>query len=77
MRRRRAVTLELGRVDGPVRKEAIADLSPGLARSYAQKTRKTLTRDMNWLVKRGFLERGQDGYRARVETMQAFRPARA
>ena len=77
MRRRREVTLALGRVGGPVRKKAIADLSPGLARSYAEKTRKTLTRDMNWLVKRGFLERGEDGYRARVETMQAFRPARA
>ena len=76
MRRRREVTLALGRVDGPVRKKEITDLSPGLARSYAEKTRKTLTRDMNWLVKRGFLEKVEDGYRAKVETMRAFRPAR-
>ena len=77
MRRRRAVTLALGRVSEPVRKQAIPDLSAGLARLYADKTSKTLTRDMNWLVKRNFLERGEDGYRAKVEAMRAFRPPRA
>ena len=77
MRRRREVSLALGRVGDPVRKKAVPDLSPDLARLYAEKTSKTLTRDMNWLVKRNFLERGEDGYRARVETMRAFRPARA
>ena len=77
MRRRREVTLALGRVSGPIRKQAIPDLSPDLARFYAEKTRKTLTRDMNWLVKRDFLERGENGYRAKVESMRAFRPARA
>ena len=77
MRRRRAVTLALGRVSAPVRKRSIPDLSPDLARLYADKTSKTLTRDMNWLVKRDFLERGEDGYRAKVEAMRAFRPPRA
>jgi len=77
MRRRREVTLALGRAGTPVRKRAIPDLSPGLARRYAEKTGKTLTRDMNWLVQRGFLEKGQDGYRAKVESMRAFQPPRA
>jgi len=77
MRRRREVTLALGRAGTSVRKRAIPDLSPGLARLYAEKTGKTLTRDMNWLLQRGFLERGEDGYRAKVETMRAFRPVRA
>ncbi len=77
MRRRRAVTLALGRVSAPVRKQSIPDLSADLARLYADKTSKTLTRDMNWLVKRNFLERGEDGYRAKVEAMRAFRPPRA
>ena len=77
MRRRREVTLALGRVGAPIRKQAIPDLSPDLARFYAEKTSKTLARDMNWLVKREFLERGEDGYRAKVESMRAFRPPRA
>ena len=77
MRRRREVTLALGRAPGPVRKRSIPDLNPALARLYAEKTGKTLTRDMNWLVSRNFLERGDGGYRARVESMLAFRPPRA
>ncbi len=77
MRRRREVTLVLGRVREPVRKRAIPDQSPDLTRLYAEKTSKTLTRDMNWLVKREFLEKGGDGYRAKVESMRAFQPARA
>ncbi len=77
MRRRREVTLALGRVAAPVRKRAIPDLSPDLARRYAEKTSKTLARDMNWLVKHEFLERGEEGYRARVGSMRAFRPPRA
>ena len=77
MRRRREVTLVLGRGGEPVNKRAIPDLSPGLARQYAEKTGKTLTRDMNWLVQRKFLERGEDGYRAKVESMRAFGPPRA
>ena len=77
MRRRREVTLALGRLSGPVRKRAIPDQSPDLARLYAEKTSRTLARDMNWLVKRDLLEKGEDGYRARVETMRAFQPARA
>ena len=77
MRRRREVALALGRLGEPIRKQAIPDLSPALARLYAEKTSKTLTRDMNWLVKRNFLERGEYGYRAKVESMRAFRPPRA
>ena len=76
MRRRRDVTLVLGRVEAPIRKREIPDPSPDLARLYADRTSKTLARDMNWLVKHDFLEKGDDGYRAKVEMMRAFRPAR-
>ena len=75
--RRREVTLALGRAGKSVRKRAIPDLSTNLARRYAKKTRKTLTRDMNWLVKNDFLEKRDDHYRARIEAMQVFRPAQA
>ena len=77
MRRRREVTLVLGLVEASIRKREIPDLSPDLARLYADRTDKTLTRDMNWLVKHDFLEKGDDGYRAKVEMMRAFRPPRA
>ena len=76
MRRRREVTLVLGLVEASIRKREIPDLSPDLARLYADRTDKTLTRDMNWLVKHDFLEKGDDGYRAKVEMMRAFRPPR-
>lgn len=77
MRRRREVALVLGRSDAAVPRRAIPDLNADLARSYAQKTGKTLTRDMNWLVRRELLERGREGYRAKVESMRAFQPAQA
>jgi len=77
MRRRREVALVLGRSGATVPRRAIPDLNADLARSYAQKTAKTLTRDMNWLVRRELLERGRGGYRAKVESMRAFQPARA
>ena len=77
MRRRRDVTLALGSAGRPVRKRAIPDLHPGLARLYAERTGKTLTRDMNWLVAQGFLEEGEDGYRAKVDTMRGLGPPRA
>ncbi len=73
LHRRREVTLALGRVRKPVSKRGIPDLAPNLARLYATKTLKTLTRDMNWLVENDFVEKRADGYRARVETMQVFR----
>ncbi len=75
--RRREVTLALGRAGKPVPKRAIPDLSTNLARRYAKKTRKTLTRDMSWLVKNDLLEKRDDHYRARIEAMQMFRPAQA
>ncbi len=77
MRRRREVTLALGQEDAPVRKQGIPDLSRNLIRLYAVKTDKTLTRDMNWLVEKDFLEKREGSYRAKVEKMHAFRPTRA
>ena len=77
MRRRREVILALGRAGSAVRKRSIPDLSPDLARLYAERTGKTLARDMNWLMAHGFLERGKDGYRAKVESLRALRPQRA
>lgn len=71
--RRREIALRLGEKEGPTLRSAIPDLSPALARMFAKKTTKTLTRDLNWLVKAGLLERTLGGYRARLEILQGFR----
>ena len=44
-----------------------------MAHMYADRTGKTLTRDLNWLVGAGLIERGPAGYRARMERLKAFR----
>jgi Fic family protein len=49
-------------------------LTPAIARVYAQKTPKTLTRDLNALRELGLIEVGTAGVRARVEIIQAFLP---
>ena len=75
--RRRALVLALGAQRQPAPKPAIPELTPALARSYAAKTDKTLTRDLNWLRERGLVTRTADGYRARVERMRGFLPGAA
>ena len=75
-RRRREVVLALSPLDEPVRKRAVPSLTSQVARMYADRTGKTLTRDLNWLVGAGLIERGPEGYRARMEQMKAFRAGR-
>lgn len=77
MRRRREVALILGQTNEPVRKQAIPGLDPVLARLYATKTTKTLTRDINWLVDKDFLKSIEGGYQAKVDMMLAFKFLRA
>ena len=75
--RRRTLVLALGAEERPVPKSEIPDLTPALARSYATRTEKTLTRDLNWLRDRQLVLRTPQGHRARVERMQAFQPTAA
>lgn len=72
-RRRREVVLALSELDKPVRKRDVPALTSQVAHMYADRTGKTLTRDLNWLVGAGLIERGPEGYRARMERMKAFR----
>lgn len=75
--RRRALVLELGKRIGPVPKSELRQLSPKVAESYAGKTVKTLSRDLNALRKMGLVEQAPDGWRARTETVLAFLPRKA
>ena len=75
--RRRALVLALGVAEHPVPKSKIPELTPALARAYAIKTAKTLTRDLNWLRTRDLVQRSGQGYRARVDRMRSFQPRAA
>lgn len=72
-RRRRELVLAMKAGDGVTRDE-IADLTPQIARLYATKQSKTVTRDLNALVGEGLLRRGPDGYSPRTEIVEAFLP---
>ena len=75
--RRSTLVLALGTAEHPVSKSQIPELTPALARAYATKTAKTLTRDLNWLRDRALVQRTGSGYRARVDRMHSFQPAAA
>jgi len=72
--RRRSLVLALGAEERPVPKPGIPDLTPVLARSYAKRPKKTLTRDLKWLCDRRLVLRTKQGYRARMERMRSFQP---
>jgi Fic family protein len=50
----------------------ITELTPRLAREYANKTRKTVSRDLNSLAQEGLIIRTRAGARPNIERMQAF-----
>ncbi len=74
MQRRRELALELGRAADSVAKTGIPFLTPSLARGYANKTSKTLTRDLNWLAQKRLIVREGRTYRANMGLMWAFVP---
>ena len=74
MHRRRELVLELGRAAESVTKMEIPLLTPSLARGYANKTYKTLTRDLNWLVQKRLILREGRTYRANMGLMWTFVP---
>ncbi|MBA2372519.1 MAG: Fic family protein [Chloroflexi bacterium] len=74
--RRRWLALDLTKSGGPVPRSAIRDLTPRLARAYASKTEKTLTRDLNALHRMRLVLREKDGYRANRTLIIAFLPAK-
>lgn len=74
--RQRDLVLDLGSRGAPVPVGEVSMLSPRLAKAYARKTRKTLTRDVNALEESGLVERTPAGLRARREIVLAFLPRR-
>lgn len=72
-RRQRDLVLALPS-DGWTARSDIRSLTPKLAHAYAAKGEKTVTRDINALVKRGLVAREGRQVRARREIMLGFRP---
>lgn len=75
-RRQLRLVLALSKAQDPVNKKDMRHLTVELAEDYAGKTPKTLTRDLNALVKKGLIVREADGYKAQMEKLLAFLPRR-
>ncbi len=73
-KRQIALLLALSESDDPIPLNKLRRLSVELAEMYAQKTAKTLTRDVNHLLEMGLAVREDGGVRARREIILAFLP---
>ena len=74
--RRRHLALDLSSRVEPIPISGIPEVSPRLARLYAQRSTQTLHRDVEALVKMGLVELTVGGVRARRETILSFLPRR-
>jgi Fic family protein len=73
--RRRQLVLDLSHQVEPVRKKDLRYVSPEIAQAYANKTTKTLTRDLNVLLDMDLIElEPARGYRAKKSRILAFLP---
>lgn len=76
-RRRLKLTLAISELHPePVSRATMALLTPKLARAYAQKTPKTLTRDLNAVRKLELVQRTRGGYVANKDIIRSFQPDR-
>ncbi len=74
--RQRRLLLELSQRAEWTDISEIENLSPEIARQYASKTAKTISRDINALIGRQLLERREKQIRARKELILSFLPPR-
>lgn len=78
--RRRRLVLALSNItenDGWIRVSKIPELTPKLAQAYANKTTKTLTRDLNAIAQMNLIQRAHRSVRANKRLILAFLPSRA
>jgi len=75
--RRRTLLLDLARKGDFVPRAEIPELSPQLARLYATRTRKTLSRDLNALHEKDLIVRDRQGrVKANLDLLRQFLPER-
>lgn len=75
--RQRHLVLDLSRMNTPVPMAKLPEVSPRLVKAYAIKTNKTLSRDVNALVKMGLIAPTPQGYVAQRHVILSFLPPRA
>ncbi len=75
--RRRRLVLDLTKAEGAVPFARLRAVSPRVAEAYARKTPKTLSRDINTLLKMGLVKQTPEGFVANREIILAFLPKRA
>jgi Fic family protein len=73
--RQRQLVLDLSKQDAPVPRAGLRDLSPKVATAYAKRGEKTLTRDLNALIKRDLIVLERGGYRPRREKILSLMPS--
>jgi len=76
-KRRRNMILELSRQKAPVPEDKLLSMGPGMLTEYRNKTQKTITRDINELLKLDIIEKVKDGYQAKKSKKMAFMPVKA
>lgn len=76
-KRMRTLVLELSKKGEPVPKELLVALSPKVIDYYKQGSAKMLSRDINELIRLDLIVKTDKGYRAKMEKMLGFFPARA
>ena len=72
--RRRQLALDLARIGIPVQLPLLQKTMPEVAIAYAGKTYKTLTRDIQELIRLGLIEKTSGGLIAQKKKIQAFIP---
>lgn len=72
--RRRSLVLQLSAQPKPVPRDQLAGISPEVARRYARRTPKTLTRDLNALTEMEMIRKVHGGYVANFQRILAFLP---
>jgi Fic family protein len=75
--RQRQLVLEMSKFDGPLTKAQLPRLSAGLFEMYHGKTDKTLSRDINAVLKMGLIRRQAIGYVPNKRVIEAFLPVMA
>lgn len=75
-RRKRRLVLDLSRQTKPVQKSKLAEISPTVAKYYATKTEKTMSRDLKDLQKMKLIRWEKNGFIANKELILAFLPLR-
>lgn len=72
--RRRVVVLAMSRLQAPVKRPQLTTFAPEIAEAYLGKSSKTVTRDLNELLRLGLIRGEAGGYVAAKDQMRAFLP---